>query len=342
MKRINSDKILVISALVITLTAFLFRESLVEDARFYFGSEGKEVLEHPIHLFTYLPLSQHERKEMLSEHIRDAKALQKRISKTIFIKHFIDLSGYILAKEHTLAQDDIESIFGGDWLSLQSVKNKTVIGSPEISRDSLVEFASVIDEVYDQEGNDIYIVSVNENSDIVTIRMLNYLPHLLEPHRDYFIETEPNHAKMLDILTREKIFGTKTLSLRATIPDATYEEILEWLANGQFNLTGELSEMDCPGPPEFNNIEISSEHVFILKLKRPLVFAIHGYERTIEELQLYFTDSPPTDNEKEAEILFTGILYPATTPHHQTEFVMEVTNWRVPQPLDKFENSTNN
>jgi hypothetical protein len=205
------------------LLAYAFRENVLEDVRFFVGSGAKEITGNPLALIYGYPLSQHERKVVLTKHIEKVKALQERISKTIFAKHFADFSHYILAQEQTLAQDDIESIFGPDWLSFITVKDKTVIADPGTSRESLFKFARLIDELSTEEESVIYIIQSNEETDVVTISCVESLQHLLEPNRDYFVEETPRYKEFLDRIAKEEIFDNKTVSVRFILPDSNFE-----------------------------------------------------------------------------------------------------------------------
>lgn len=96
-------------------------------------------------------------------------------------------------------------------------------------------------------------------------------------------------------------------------------------------LTGTLRECVCPGPPEYENIEMGDapEHVFVLTLDHP----VHVRELTSKK---DFLDEPE-DNVTEIQVAasssevqpilgkhvkISGILFHAITAHHRTEVIM--------------------
>lgn len=96
-------------------------------------------------------------------------------------------------------------------------------------------------------------------------------------------------------------------------------------------LTGTLKECICPGPPEYENIEMGDtpEHVFVLTLDYP----VHVRELTpkkdfLDEPEDNVTEIQVAASSSEARpilgkhVKISGTLFHAITAHHRTEVIM--------------------
>ena len=96
-------------------------------------------------------------------------------------------------------------------------------------------------------------------------------------------------------------------------------------------LTGTLRECVCPGPPEYENIEMGDapEHVFVLTLDHPVhVRELTPKEDFLDEPEDNVTEIQVAASSSEAQLILgkhvkiSGILFHAITAHHRTEVIM--------------------
>ncbi len=96
-------------------------------------------------------------------------------------------------------------------------------------------------------------------------------------------------------------------------------------------LTGTLRECVCPGPPEYENIEMGDapEHVFVLTLDHPVhVRELIPKEDFLDEPEDNVTEIQVAASSGEAQpilgkhVKISGILFHAITAHHRTEVIM--------------------
>lgn len=96
-------------------------------------------------------------------------------------------------------------------------------------------------------------------------------------------------------------------------------------------LTGILCENICPGPPEYESVEMGDapEHIFVLHLDSPIHVrdvppkenSWNDPEDNVSEIQVAvsFKDAQHLLNK---HVAITGSLFHAITAHHRTEVVM--------------------
>ena len=96
-------------------------------------------------------------------------------------------------------------------------------------------------------------------------------------------------------------------------------------------LTGTLRECVCPGPPEYENIEMGDapEHVFVLTLDHPVhVRELTPKEDFLDEPEDNVTEIQVAASSSEAQLILgkhikiSGTLFHAITAHHRTEVIM--------------------
>jgi hypothetical protein len=96
-------------------------------------------------------------------------------------------------------------------------------------------------------------------------------------------------------------------------------------------LTGTLRELVCPGPPEYENIEMGDapEHVFVLTLDHPVhVRELIPKEDFLDEPEDNVTEIQVAASSSEAQLILgkhvkiSGTLFHAITAHHRTEVIM--------------------
>ncbi|MBS4168972.1 hypothetical protein [Parachlamydia sp. AcF125] len=92
----KADKTLIMLALVIILAAFIFRGKIVEEVQLLKEVQESSKLIEGLPAIYFYHLPQKVKVELLCDHIEKMKATQKRISKSIFVKYFVDLLKYIM------------------------------------------------------------------------------------------------------------------------------------------------------------------------------------------------------------------------------------------------------
>ena len=96
-------------------------------------------------------------------------------------------------------------------------------------------------------------------------------------------------------------------------------------------LTGTLKECICPGPPEYENIEMGDapEHIFVLMLDHPVhVRELAPKKDFLDEPEDNVTEIQVAASSREAQpilgkhVKISGTLFHAITAHHRTEVIM--------------------
>lgn len=97
--------------------------------------------------------------------------------------------------------------------------------------------------------------------------------------------------------------------------------------NDTITLSGKVYERLYPLPIDETDHEICYR-LLVLRLNRPIAIELSGGDSTTEsELEVEFDDFKQLPLEQEIEV--SGTIRHATTAHHSTTYVMDVTNWQL-------------
>ena len=121
------------------------------------------------------------------------------------------------------------------------------------------------------------------------------------------------------------------IMLAYTAADSVQPPVIVHYEPSIVQLTGTLRECICPGPPEYENIELGDapEHIFILTLDHPVhVRELAPKKDFLDEPEDNVTEIQVAASSREAQQLLgehvkiSGTLFHAITAHHRTEVVM--------------------
>lgn len=204
----ESDKIIIILALVITLFAFGAKEKIIEDIYLVGQSQTKELAEIFPSIY-FSPLSQQERREILSDYLVKLCSIQNRVSKSLFIKYFVDFREHIAEQQKELLENKIGGLFGDDAVSFATAQHNTVIAQPYFSTEQLLHFGSLLDEIFPAQADSDVISTIDweDTRIVVTISPKTIL-----------LEEKPYEEFALRLCS--EVFHDKPVTVHMTHPDS--------------------------------------------------------------------------------------------------------------------------
>lgn len=221
----NSDKILIIIAStifsLIAITGFIFREEIEEDIHLYEKAEVLDLIEDrdsPSSIDFY-PLTQKERAEKLKDHIEKMKVIQQRVSKTLFTKHFLDLSDYIETRKVQLEKNKIVSQFGPDALSFFTANLNSVVGPGWFSKEDLLTLGLLIDEAFPEEASNdaLYYIGVEQDGTTSVC---------ISPPDTYVLKDTSRYKKFINSVSKD-VFNSSLVVLYVSIPNSERELVFK-------------------------------------------------------------------------------------------------------------------
>lgn len=165
----NSDNIIIATALAFILATFAFRGTIANEFR-VFNDVGNALEQSSLNFYFY-PLSEHDRQASLTNHLEKVREVQKQLSQTIFTKHLVDLNDVIAEQEKQLTEFTLASELEEGVLSFITPNANLVIADPHFTADALLQCGCLIDETFPdrRSGDAIYAIDADEESIVINI-----------------------------------------------------------------------------------------------------------------------------------------------------------------------------
>ncbi|MDN3505800.1 MAG: hypothetical protein P0S96_01055 [Simkaniaceae bacterium] len=189
----DTDKKLILLAFCLLLLCI---PKFIEERRLINQKEASELAEELAFSFFY-PHSNSERIEMLQEHITRMENIQKRVSKSILAKHYIDYRDSISQKEENLRERKENS--SEDSISFSTRQHHHIISYTTHTAEELLLFAAVVDEEFPEVlGTSIFTIE-------------NELIHVY-PYEDF----KTTNFQPFANLVLKKVFENRPTALQVT------------------------------------------------------------------------------------------------------------------------------
>ncbi|MBF8263933.1 MAG: hypothetical protein HW387_1598 [Parachlamydiales bacterium] len=128
-----------------------------------------------------------------------------------------------------------------------------------------------------------------------------------------------------------RLYSWLPIILSYTATDSAQAPVVVHYEPSIVQLTGTLKECICPGPPEYENIEMGDapERIFVLMLDHPVhVRELAPKKDFLDEPEDNVTEIQVAASSSEAQpilgkhVKISGTLFHAITAHHRTEVIM--------------------
>ena len=212
----DSDKILIMIALVILLTAFVFRGTIVDEFQLIKQDEATELSQNLVLVYFY-PLTQQERIDVIKEHVVKMNSIQERVSRSILAKYYIDYGQRILELQQEIEEKQRDLKPEDDFISFSTFGLSNIIASSQFSEEQLLQLASLIDETFpDDDETALYVLDIEENR--IALEM--------SPFEDFNPNKKKKYQEFVNQLSRE-IFDGEPVFLRIGTLDSDTGEFFE-------------------------------------------------------------------------------------------------------------------
>lgn len=209
----DTDKILIVIAIMIASTAFVFKNQIMEDIELVRKFQKKNLVEEFSMSYLY-PLSQQERIAALEEHIEKMATIRKR---GLFVNYFVDFDAYVMERENELLGRRESISQGEDFISFSTLNLNHISASLNFPKEQLLNLASLIDQVFPENaGTASYELDWKGCDPLLTMSLFEGFPSV----------EKQRYREFVNRISKD-VFDNKPVSLHVYLSDSVKKRVFK-------------------------------------------------------------------------------------------------------------------